>query len=380
MFNPKVPNNNMSKLPFEFDYKDFDLLILLNSVTKSLADLNWECKNIPNSSILLDFISIKEWIQSNAIEQIHTTIKDAYVAENLEEKYIKPEDKETINYKKAIIFWFNKVKENRGMLRLQDIIKINSIIIWNNWWIFSSPDKVITKWEGINKEVIYTPPQWKELIKDLLINFLDNYNTFDKEKEIDPLLKLPMLHYQFEAIHPFWDWNWRTWRVLMILFLVIHSRLEEPVLFLSEVINQFKTSYYKHLQRLDKNKSPEIIKAFINFILTWIEIQANRTQILIMNIDNLRIKIKKQLRDEEQINFYSRELMNTLFSSPIYSIKNFSKKMGIAINTSRRYLSELEKLWVMQSFKYKKHKFYLFTEFLKILEKKEEYDYEKLLS
>jgi Fic family protein len=316
-FDPNKPNNNMPKLPFEVNFKDSDLLIQLNKTNIELVRLNEMAKRMPNQEILLDFVSIKEWVNSNEIENINTTIKDAFIAElEKDEEKIKKADKETIHYKDAVNYWYSKI-EKIGFLSTNDYEKINNILLKNTTWIISSPNKKITKWN----KILYTPPQWINLIRNLLKNFEDYYNIFNEKTEIDSLLKLPILHYQFEAIHPFSDWNGRTWRIIAVLYLVLHKKLDLPILFLSDYIFKYKDEYYNNLKNID-NQEKWAIKNFIHWMLAWIEIQAMETRIIIYKIFNLSLQTIKQIKENQELNkMYSKELIDFLFIRPFYNIE-----------------------------------------------------------
>jgi len=366
MFDKTKPNNTISKLPkIDFDFNDIDLLKQLNKTNIEITKLNWIASRIPNQDILLEFISIKEWVKSNEIEAIHTTVWEVFISELIEDKSkISTEDKETINYKDAIYFWLKKIKKN-WWLWYNDILEINKIITWNNSWVITSPSKKISNSE--TKEILYTPPQWLELIKSLLYNLEGYYNNFDEESEIDPLLKLPILHYQFEAIHPFWDWNWRTGRILMVLYFVLYEKLDLPILFLSDFINSHKKDYYLFLREIDSWKE-ESIKGFTLWLLLWIENQALQTQITIWKIANLMLELKTLLKiDKELKKIYKKELLDFLFISPFYSISKIEKYLKIHRNTASSYLNLLEKKWILKSMKLKRNKIFYYEDFFELL-------------
>ncbi len=176
---------------------------------------------------------------------------------------------------------------------MNDYEKMNNILLENTQGIISSPNKVIKNSFG---EVIYTPPQGIDLIRKLLHNLDDYFNHFNEEQEIDPLLKLPILHYQFEAIHPFGDGNGRTGRILMVLFLVLHEKLDLPILFLSAYISRHKKEYYEFFHRLDEKKDQESLKEYILWLITGIGIQAMFTQISISSIQILMLQTSKSIK------------------------------------------------------------------------------------
>jgi len=369
MFNPTLPNNNLSRLPNEeFNFNDIDLLKQLNKTNIAITELNWVAKSIPNQNILLEFISIKEWIKSNEIEAIHTTVWDAFMSELIDDKSkLSIENKETINYKESLYFWFNKIIKN-WWLGFNDILEINRIITESNSWIISSPNKKIEKKDKSWKvEIVYTPPQWKNLIKDLLYNLEEYYNNYNEDDEIDPLLKLPLIHYQFEAIHPFGDWNGRTWRIIMVLYFVLYKKLDLPIIYLSDYINEYKNEYYQYLRDIDKWEK-EALKYFTLWLLKWIQIQALKTQITIVKIRNLKDSLKEKFKkDLELKKIYSKELLDFIFIRPFYSISKTEEKLWIHRNTSSSYLNLLETKWIFESKKFWKNKIFYYKDFFEIL-------------
>lgn len=360
LYDPKRPNNDMKRLPLELNFKDPELLVQLNKTNIEIARLDEVAKRIPNQKILIEFASIREGVHSNEIENIHTTIEEAFIAELIEnQSLIKKEDKETIRYKEAILYGFDKIKNN-SIITVNDMVKLNTILLQNDQGIVSSPTKHIAWANGI----IYTPPQGIELIHDLLANLEYYYNTFDEKIEIDPLLKLPMLHYQFEAIHPFGDGNGRVGRMLAVLFLVLHKKLELPILFLSEHIIYFKNDYYDLLQAIDENKEGALHK-FTFWFLVLVETQALKTMTTILKIENLMLSTKKIIKSHPKLSkIYSHELINYLFTRPFYSVEGLQLTLDIHRHTASTYFRMLEEEGIVKSYKSGRHKYYVNPEFL----------------
>ena len=365
IFDPKIPNNTMPKLPLALDFTDTKLLIQLNKTNIALGRLNTEAQAIPNKRILIEFASIKESVSSNAIENIHTTIEEAFVAELAHDRNtLTQANKETLHYKDAIIQWSKTIREN-GVLFVKDIVDLNVLLLGNEQWILSSPNKHIMKWE----EIIYTPPLWMDVIMDFLSNFEQYFNTFSLENEIDPLLKLPMLHYQFEAIHPFWDGNGRIGRILAVLFLYLHHKLDSPILFLSESIIRNKDQYYRFLYAIDRGEEWSL-HAFTLRFLSLVETQSIITSIIIKDIQILMFEIKQKLKNKNhpKLNkIYSQELLNYLFTRPYYDVVWLGKALDIHQNTATTYLKNIEKEWIIVSFKIGRNKLYVQPKFLNIL-------------
>ncbi len=361
-FDPLKPNNSMPKLPLELDLRNPDLLIQLSKTNIALAKLTANSKLIPNQNILMDFFSIKEWVSSWEIENISTTIETAFLAEIESNKKIDQNTKETLYYKEAIIFGNTQLKKNK-CLNANDIIKLNNILLQNNQWILSSPDKVIKKWN----KTIYTPPQWESIIRDFLDNFVDHYNIFDEYNEIDILLKLPMLHYQFEAIHPFWDWNWRVWRILAVLCLVLHDKLDLPILFLSNSILPYKINYHEYLNNID-NWVEWALFDFTLWFMIQIETQAYTDAITILHICNLIEDTKKIIKGNKTLSKrYSHEMIDYLFTRPYYKVSDLVSILEVHENTANSYFKELVNNNIVKAITIWREKYFFNTDFFHIL-------------
>ena len=352
------------KLPWNFDFQDIDLIKQVNKTNIALWRLDAVGMKLPNSKVLIEFISIKEWVKSNAIENINTTVADAFISEVLGKELATLANKETLNYKEAIITGFEKLTE-RWWVGYNDILAINAIITGNTHGIYSSPNKFIKKWDT----VLYTPPVGKELIEDLLRNYEVYLNKFEESTEVDALMKLPLLHYQFEAIHPFGDGNGRTWRILIILYLVLHKKLSLPILFLSDFINTNKEDYYKHLHLLDMHKE-EALKEFTLWLLKGIEEYSGRTQATIEQILEMQIAYKKLFKEDPELKkIYSKDLIDYLFIRPIYSIETLLSALPQiqARQTASKYLQLIKKKGLINDYKHKNNKFFFNDSFLKLL-------------
>ena len=225
MFQKDKPNNNLKLLPWDFDYNQVEVLKLAIKATWKLEKLNGLMYLMPNKDILISPMIIKESVDSSEIENIHTTTVKVLQSKAMVNKDILWPEKEVLHYHDAVLFWFEQLKK-QWWLWFNDFLKIQSIIEPNKTWIRTLPWTIIA--DG-NWNAIYTPPEWKENIEKLLTNLEKFLNNF--EDDIDSLIKMPVLHYQFESIHPFYDWNWRTWRVLNILYLILSKKLDTIALY-----------------------------------------------------------------------------------------------------------------------------------------------------
>ena len=354
MFNKDIPYNDLPLLPGNFDYNQTKFLKLAIRVSWKLEKINWLIYLLPNKNLLISPLLTKESVESSAIENINTTTIKVLQTQALGIEKAKWPEKEVLHYKEAILYGYEKVKQYWG-IPLNLIIEIQKIIEPNKPWIRKLPWTVISNWV----EVIYTPPEGQDNIMRLLSNLENFINNFDDD--IEPLVKLPVIHYQFEAVHPFYDWNGRTWRILNILYLVLSKKLDFPILFLSEYINKTKSTYYKLL-----NKTTETwdYSKFIVYILEWIITQSEKTNQTILRIFNLMKETEEKL---SKFNLDYHKITEILFSNPFLDIKTFSKKLWVSEKTVSRYIKKFEENKIISSKKVWKHKLIYIPEFIRLL-------------
>lgn len=317
-------------LPPKYDVESVKILKVLNSTSRILGELKGEIKKIPNSQILIDNISLQEAKDSNEIENIVTTDDELYQA-SVDTKNISQAAKEAQSYAGALKFGYSIVKK-KGILTLNDIKKVQQLV---------SPNHPIRKVPGTvlknpsTQEVVYTPPQNHIQIMELLGN-LEKYINESDLHHVDPLIKMPIIHYQFESIHPFYDGNGRTGRILNMLYLVHQKLLDIPVLYLSSYIIKNKADYYRLLQEVRTENNWE---EWIIWMLKGVEITAKETIIVVNKIKKLMDEYKQRIRNEHK--FYSHELINILFKLPYTKIDFIEKELNVHRNTASSYLNTL---------------------------------------
>ena len=359
-FDPSQPYNELPHLPPNFNFDDIEILKKVNRANIALSRLSGEAKSIPNREVLIEPLSFREAVASSEIENIHTTLEEAFQVTYFDQTELKKEQKETKNYRDALTAGY-KLLNDRGFLNTNSFESIQAIL---------EPDKVgIRKIPGVqikNKstdEVIYTPPVGEDLIRTLLKNFEDYFNSFDEN--VDVLIKMAVLHYQFEAIHPFLDGNGRTGRMLMVLHLCLANRLELPILFISGYINSHRSDYYRLLRQITKDNN---WREWILYILDAVEEQSIKTTNSVTGIRNLMQEYRNKISTDLP-KIYTAELVEYLFSYPYYTQSTMQQKLNIASrNTASKYFSELQTIGILKEEKYKKEKIYYcsaFHEFLK---------------
>ena len=328
------------------------------SANKALANLNGVARIIPNSAILINSLVLQEAKDSSAIENIITTHDELYRA-NLDIESVTNEAKEVQNYKEALLRGFALVKDTKLLLK-KHIIDIQAVLEQN--------DAGVRKQSGTNLknsltgEVIYTPPQDYETIQELLTN-LENY--INEPNDIDPLVNMAIIHHQFESIHPFYDGNGRTGRIINILYLILKDLLDIPVLYLSRYIITHKVDYYRLLQEVrTKDKWEE----WILYMLDAVEKTSLETIELINNISDLMIKTQDKI-SQDLPKIYSKDLVEILFMHPYTKIDFLVGKMGLHRHTASTYLNELENIGILKPIKIGRSKYFINLELFDMLKK-----------
>ncbi len=354
------PIKKLDKLPPKREkVETLEILRQLSKSSKALGELKGIAKTIPNQAMLVNAVVLQEAKDSSEIENIITTQDELYKALATSGKSPAPV-KEVINYRKAIFTGFDIIKK-QGFLRLKDIETIQKTIIENNAGIRKLPGTVLKN--DKTGEIVYTPPQEKDEILELLSNFLDYFNV--NQDDLHPLIKLAILHYQFESIHPFYDGNGRTGRILNILYLIINELLDIPILYLSSYINQNKSEYYRLLNSVNKTDKWD---EYILYILKAIEITSIRTIDKINRINDLLNETIKIVQEQEP-KIYRKELVELLFEQPYSKIDFVVNKLNVERKAGSRYLKKLEKIGILKSQKIGREIVYINTKLIEILKK-----------
>ena len=348
----------LEMLPYKnVNLKTNKILEQLNLSSRALAELKGYSNTIPNMHILINAVTINEAKDSSAIENIVTTHDDIYKV--LTESGYKEENaKEVVDYRNAIWLGYEQIKKD-GYINTNTIIKIQGTIEHNNAGIRKLPGTELKN--SITGETIYTPPQSEQEIIAYLKNLEDFINN--NEDGIDPLIKVCLIHYQFESIHPFYDGNGRTGRILNILYLVLNNLIDSPILYLSKYINKTKQEYYKLFNEVrDNNKFED----WILYILKGIEITSNETISLIEKIQNEMKNYKEEFKSKLP-KIYSKELLESLFYEVYTKISYIEKACNVTRITATSYLNQLEEIGLLESEKIGRERLYKNVRLIKLL-------------
>ena len=336
----------LEKLPLKMDLETKEVLKQLSKTSRALAELKGIANTMPNQNILINAIMINEAKSSSSIENIVTTHDEIYKA-MVKTNDSTPAAKEVVDYRSAIWEGYNLIKEYE-FLNINIIIKIQEKLEHNNAGIRRVPGTVIKN--NVTGEIVYTPPQSKEEIMDYLQN-LENY--INQDSDIDPLIKLAIIHYQFESIHPFYDGNGRTGRILNILYLVLKDMLDTPILYLSKYIINNKKEYYNLFQ---STRNTNNFESWIIYILKGIEQTAGETINIINKIRDEMYLMKQELRSKTKI--YSKELLEALFYEFYTKIPYIAKILNVSEKTAQKYLDMLVDLSFLTSEKVGRERIY----------------------
>jgi len=332
-FDRTQPFNTLPLLPPTRQLETEAVLKAAIRASRSLAELKGRTRTVPNPAILLNTIALQEARASSEIEAIFTTSDELYRGLSTESADISPHAKEVLHYNEALWYGAEALRQRR---RLSADLAIELVAM------IKPEDAGLRRTPGANLknrttgEIVYTPPDGEPRIRKLLANLEDFINT--AEDGLDPLVKLAVLHYQFEAIHPFRDGNGRTGRILLILYLLQQRLLEQPILFLSRYIIEHKTLYYSHLRAVTETGAWE---PWILYVLRAVESTAETTVLKIEAIGDLLLGMVEEARLKLPKRTFSKELIEQLFVRPYCKIRHLEEAgLGNRVSCSR-YLHDL---------------------------------------
>ena len=339
---------NIAKLPLKVSPETPKTLKKAISANRALAKLNGVAKIIPNQAIMINSLVLQEAKDSSEIENIITTHDELFRA-NLDISDITNEAKEVQNYRKALLKGFDLVKSNKLLLK-KYIIDIQKELEQNDAGVRRQSGTVLKN--AKTGEVVFTPPQEYETIQDLLDN-LESY--INDENDIDPLINMAIIHHQVESIHPFYDGNGRTGRIINILYLILKDLLDIPILYLSRYIINHKADYYRLLQEA---RTEDKWEEWILYMLDGVEQTSLETIKLINAVHELMGETKQEIK-EKLPKIYSKDLIEILFMHPYTKIEFLIDGLELHRDTASKYLRELEKIDILKSIKIGRNKYFI---------------------
>jgi len=346
-------------LPLSVEIETKEVLLQLNRANKALAELKGIAQTIPNEIILINTLILQEAKDSSAVENIVTSHDELYKAGmDVENNSVSVATKEVLDYAHALQFGFELIRKNR-FLTLNNIIEIQQILEKNIAGFRKVPGTTLKNQFGT---IIYTTPQDKIEIEILMKN-LERYINDNSICNLDPLLKMAIIHHQFKSIHPFYDGNGRTGRIINILYLVLNELLDLPILYLSRHIISNKSQYYQLLQEVRVSNNWE---KWILFVLQGVEEIALQTIVLVKKIVFLMQEFKVMIRNILKKS-YSHELLNNLFSHPYTKVEHIIKVVGVSRITATAYLEKLVAANILVKIKSGRTNYYLNLPLIKLL-------------
>jgi Fic family protein len=341
---------SLADLPLPLELETKQVLKSVTAANRYLAELKGVSETIPNQSILINTLALQEAKDSSAIENIITTHDEMYKAELYSDLVNSSAAKEVQNYVRALRTGFDQVKKNH-LLTCNHIIEIQETLEGNNAGFRKLPGTDLKN--QATGETIYVPPQDHETIIRLMQN-LENYINDDALSDVDPLVKIAIIHHQFESIHPFYDGNGRTGRIINILYLVLKGYLDIPILYLSQYIIETKSDYYRLLQSVRDSNNWE---DWVLYILKGIEVTSRQTILIIQKIRELMQKYKQDIRGN--FRFYSQDLLNNLFRHPYTKIEFLERDLNVSRLTATKYLDQLADAGYLEKQKIWRNNYYI---------------------
>lgn len=353
-----TPSYTLPRLPLPYNLETIAVLKQLNLANRALAELKGIANTIPNENILISTLTLQEAKDSSEVENIVTTQDELYKADiNVQQGISNASAKEVINYREALRHGFALVKKDK-LLTTNMIQKIQEKLESNRAGFRKLPG---TSLQRSNGEIVYTPPQDIDTIMDLMGN-LENFINTPEVCATDPLIKMAIIHHQFESIHPFYDGNGRTSRIINVLYLVINDLLDLPILYLSRYITRHKADYYRLIQAIrDKNNdNAKEWENWVLFMLKAIENTAQETIHLVKGISALMNEYKQILRPlfGKQ---YKHELLNNIFFHPYTKIDFLAKEIMSSRQTAAKHLSRMVEQGLLQKWHVGRENYYVNT-------------------
>ena len=329
---------------------------------RRLAELKGVSPLLPNQDILLNTLALQEAKDSSALENIITSHDELFKQELDIPQFNNAAAKEVGRYSEALKLGFERIT-SKGKLTLDDLVAIQAVLVIEEPGpgIRTKPGTIVGN--RATREVIYTPPQDHDQIVELLERLLVFFNEA-ADQRLDPLVRMALIHYQFEKIHPFYDGNGRTGRILNLLYLVQHGLLDLPVLYLSRYIVRNRPAYLAHFRadQLDDNW-----EAWLTYMLRGVELTSTETIETIHKLRDLMADYQDRIKTQLP-KIYSLDLLNTLFKHPYTKIDFVIRDVGVNRVTAGSYLDALAEAGFLEKQKMWRSNYYINPPLFKLLQ------------
>jgi Fic family protein len=329
-----TPTYKLPDLPPPVDLETAEVFKALAKANRALAELKGRAATIPNQGILIDTLALQEAKASSEIENIVTTQDELFQADFFPSGLESPAAKEVALYRDALKLGFERLRERDGVISNNTLIDMFQLLKRRNDGFRTSHGTALK--HDHTGEIVYVPPQdGREVIAHM--SALEEFINDDGLCDLDPLIKMTLIHHQFESIHPFPDGNGRIGRILNVLYMTRTGLLDTPVLYLSRHITQTKNDYYRLLQAVrDEGR-------WVEWVLYMLEAVASTAQTTLGLVEGMRSQMAdaKQRMRERLPKIYSQDLLNNLFRHPYTRIEYVVKDIGVTRQTATKYLDQL---------------------------------------
>lgn len=333
------------------------ILKRLAAASRQLAELKGVAASIPNQEILVNILGLQEAKDSSEIENIVTTHDELFRDAAFPKEAVGGSAKEVLRYRQALRTGFEAISAT-GLLTSKHIQDIQEALERNSAGFRKVPGTTL---EDSTGRVVYTPPQDAADIVALMTD-LERFINDDALFEADPLIKMALIHHQFESIHPFYDGNGRTGRIINVLYLVKHGLLDIPVLYMSRHIVRTKSDYYRLLQTV---RDEDAWEEWVVYLLTAVEETARQGIETVVAIRNALFDTKHRIRDA--FRFYSQDLINNLFTHPYTKIQLVERDLNVSRITATKYLDALAEAGFLEKRKIGRSNYYMNVALTEIL-------------
>jgi len=354
------PSYNLPPLPLRVELETRPVMRALGRAGRALAELKGRAATIPNPDILIDTLSLQEARASSEIENIVTTQDELYQADLFPHGPASPAAKEVARYRDAIKLGFNLLQESDGLISNRTLILLFRLLKEREEGFRQTPGTALKNDQ--TGEIIYVPPQDGEQINRHMAE-LERYINEDDLCPLDPLLKMAVIHHQFESIHPFADGNGRIGRMLNVLYLTRAGLLDAPILYLSRHITRHKNDYYRLLQVV---RTDGAWIEWTLFMLNAVEETSHTTLALVEAIGEQMRTMKHRMRANLP-KLYSQELLNNLFRHPYTRIEFVQNDLGTTRQTAAKYLDQLVQHGFVEKVQAGRNNYYINMDLVELL-------------
>ena len=350
---------HIPKLPLTVNLETVEIYKALALANRNLAELKGLATSIPNQGILIDSLSLQEAKASSEIENIVTTQDDLFRGEVSMSQMASGPTKEVALYRDAMRLGWTNLLENEGNLTNRSLIQQFQLLKQADSEFRSTGGTVL---RNDKEEIIYVPPQVPDEIKRHM-SALEKFINVDDESELDSIIKMAIIHHQFESIHPFFDGNGRIGRMLNVLYLVRTGLLDTPILYLSRYITNNKAEYYRSLQNVRDASTPDALtdawQAWILYMLVAVAETAKTSVLLVHGIRQQMVTMKTSIRDGELRKIYSQDLINNLFRHPYTRIEFIEQDLSVSRKTAAKYLEQLSDAGILKKIREGRNSYYV---------------------